>query len=135
MKVVVDTNVYLAGFATRGISSGVVEICIQNHELIICTELLEEVRRNLSKKFKVPQARIEEIAGFLENAADMVVPFDLPADSCRDPNDVFLLGLAEASDADCIVTGDKDLLDMKWWKQIPIHSPRQFYDLIRQNPE
>ena len=135
MKVVVDTNVYLAGFATRGISSGVVEICIQNHELIICTELLEEVRRNLSKKFKVPQARIEEIAGFLENAADMVVPFDLPADSCRDPNDVFLLGLAEASDADCIVTGDKDLLDMTRWKQIPIHSPRQFYDLIRQNSE
>ncbi len=135
MKVVVDTNVYLAGFATRGISSGVVEICIQNHELIICTELLEEVQRNLSKKFKVPQARIEEIVGFLENAARMVVPFDLPTDSCRDPNDVFLLGLAEASGADCIITGDKDLLDMKQWKQIPTLSPRPFYDLIRQNSE
>jgi len=30
---------------------------------------------------------------------------------------------------------EKDLLDIKQWKQIPILSPRQFYDLIRQNSE
>ena len=132
MKVVIDANVYLAGFATRGLSSGVLEICIQNHDLFICEDLLEEVRKNLVKKFKVPEAKADDLVVFLRGTAACMVPKKLPPDSCRDPDDVFLLGLAEAAEADCIITGDKDLLDMKQWDQTRILNPRAFYDLIRE---
>jgi len=36
---------------------------------------------------------------------------------CRDPEDNFVLELAQAEQADYIVTRDKDLLDMKKWKK------------------
>lgn len=131
MRVVIGTNVYLAGFATRGLSSGVVEICIQNHDLFICEALLSEVAKNLVKKFKLQEAKADELVTFLQETATSTSPRELPPDNCRDPNDVFLLGLADEAEADCIITGDKDLLDMKQWNQTRILNPRGFYELVR----
>ena len=33
---------------------------------------------------------------------------------------------------DCIVTGDKDLLVLRQFRGIPIHSPREFADSLKQ---
>ena len=40
--------------------------------------------------------------------------------ACRDPRDDKFLALAVDGQADCIVSGDKDLLDMKSFQNIPI---------------
>jgi uncharacterized protein len=45
---------------------------------------------------------------------------------CRDPKDDMYLELALCGKADCIVTGDKDLLSLNPFKNIPIITPLEF---------
>ena len=47
-------------------------------------------------------------------------------DICRDPDDNLLLALALDGGADYIVSGDKDLLDMVSFREIPIVKPAEF---------
>jgi len=60
----------------------------------------------------------------------MFDPTPLPKNVCRDEDDVKVLGLAIASRADYIVTGDKDLLILEHYQKIPIISPRTLSDIL-----
>lgn len=48
---------------------------------------------------------------------------------CRDPNDDMFLETALIGDADCLVTGDGDLLEMTPHQGIPILTPATFLEL------
>ncbi|MFN0037010.1 MAG: putative toxin-antitoxin system toxin component, PIN family [Saprospiraceae bacterium] len=48
--------------------------------------------------------------------------------ACRDPKDDKFLELAVAGNANCIVSGDPDLLDLHPFRGIQIFSPREFLD-------
>lgn len=45
---------------------------------------------------------------------------------CRDPRDNVFLALAQAANADIIVSSDQDLLALHPWRGIPILTPAQF---------
>jgi hypothetical protein len=45
---------------------------------------------------------------------------------CRDPADDKFLALAHAGKATCIVTGDRDLLELGLFRGIPVVTPGQF---------
>ena len=45
---------------------------------------------------------------------------------CRDPDDDKLLETALLGQADCLITGDRDLLAMSPFRRIPISSPAAF---------
>ncbi len=49
---------------------------------------------------------------------------------CRDPNDDKILETAMMGDADCLVTGDRDLLEMGSFRGIPIVTPAAFLDRL-----
>jgi uncharacterized protein len=51
-------------------------------------------------------------------------------EACRDRSDLPVLCTALASTADCLVTGDRDLLEIKQFQAIPILSPRAFHDCL-----
>ena len=53
-----------------------------------------------------------------------------PVSACRDLKDNAVLEAACAAGADCIVSGDRDLLDLGEYRSIPILTPRQFADLL-----
>ena len=131
MKIVLDANVVVAAFASRGLCESILELCLHNHEIILCEELLDEILRNLRKKIKLPISIVEEIGELLREYANMVRPVPLASDLCRDPDDVKILGLAVVANVDCIVTGDKDLLILEKFQGIPILTPRSFYDRLR----
>jgi putative PIN family toxin of toxin-antitoxin system len=61
-----------------------------------------------------------------ENAS-VVEPDQVPANACRDRTDLAVLGTAVSASADCLITGDKDLLDLRKYRGVPIVSPREFY--------
>ena len=73
---------------------------------------------------------IDNIGEFLREHANISIPVPLTSDVCRDPDDIKVLGLAVASNADYIVTGDKDLLVLKSFQGIPILNPRSFSDIL-----
>jgi predicted nucleic acid-binding protein len=49
---------------------------------------------------------------------------------CRDPDDDKFLACAVDSGSDCIISGDKDLLDLQNYQGISIVTARRFFDAI-----
>ena len=130
MKVVLDANVIVAAFAARGLCESVMEVCLSEHEIVLCDELVDEVLRNLRLKIKLPPRIVDDIGELLREHAIMSDPVPLASDVCRDPDDIKILGLAVASTADYIVTGDKDLLVLENFQGIPILNTRSFSDIL-----
>jgi uncharacterized protein len=130
VKIVLDTNVLLAAFATRGLCEAVVAVCLQEHELVLSKPILAEFRKHLRGKFRMPPAQVKEIVELVREKATLVVPLDVPPNACRDANDLMVLGTLAAG-ADCLVTGDSDLLTLGQYDGRPIYSPRAFHDRLR----
>ena len=131
MKVVLDTNVLVAAFATRGLCDAVLEVCLAGHDIVLSEPILKELCRHLRGKLKVPRPQAQAIVAFLREHAAVVVPAAFPADACRDRTDLPVLGTALAAEADCLVTGDRDLLDLRKFRGTAILSPRAFHDRLR----
>jgi uncharacterized protein len=131
VKVVLDTNVLLAAFATRGLCESILDLCLDQHQIVLSEAILAEAKEHLARKFKVPASQIQEIVALLREHSVIVEPTAVPPNACRDPDDLSILGTLLAGGADCLVTGDKDLLVIKQFRNIPIMSPRQFYDSLR----
>lgn len=131
MKVVLDSNVVVAAFASRGLCESIFEFCLSEHEIVSCADLVEEITRDLREKIGLPARVVADIRTMLVEHSIMLDPVALASDVCRDPDDVKVLGLALAARADCIVTGDKDLLVLGKWQGIAILSPRSFAEMIR----
>jgi putative PIN family toxin of toxin-antitoxin system len=132
MRIVLDANVIVAAFAARGLCESVMEVCLSEHEIVLSEELLHEILKNLLQKIKLPSAVVDGIGELLREHANMLNPVPIAPGVCRDPDDVKVLSLALASKADCIVTGDKDLLVLKKFEGIPILSPRSFSDILHE---
>jgi len=130
VKVVLDTNVLVAAFATRGLCEAVLEVCLAGHDLVLSEPILKELRRHLRGKFKVPRVQAQAIVAFLREHAAVVAPATVPADACRDRTDLAVLGTALAAEADCLVTGDRDLLDLREFRGTAVLSPRAFHDRL-----
>jgi uncharacterized protein len=131
MKIVLDSNIIIAAFASRGLCSSLFELCLDRHVLLCNEFILTEVTRVLSTKLKMPSAAVSEIRSWLERICSIepVEPLRLPV--CRDPDDDAILSLAVSAQADFIVTGDDDLLSLKKFEAIPILTPREFWQLHR----
>ncbi len=126
MKIVIDTNVILSALITQGVSYRVLEICLDKHELYISNWIVKEVKNKLSSKFKVPKDKINRVLLFLEKAFKKILPKGKLPEVCRDANDNNILHLAEYVNAELIVTGDKDLLVLKKYKNVKITNPLGF---------
>jgi uncharacterized protein len=132
MRVVIDANVAIAAAATRGLCEAVMELCIERHQIILCRGILDEINGKLHDKLRVPGPIIAEYRKVLEDHAQILNPVALDPSACRDPDDLMVLGVAVAGNADVIVTGDKDLLVLKKFKGIPIVTPRVFWETNRK---
>lgn len=132
MKIVLDANVIVAVFASRGLCDAILELCLDAHDIVLSEHLLREIHRNLVKRVRLPRKGADQIIALLRDNAILLEPEVLPADVCRDPDDVPVLGLALAASADCLVTGDKDLLVLKKFRSIPILTPRDFSSIIHK---
>ena len=127
MRVVLDSNVIVSALATRGLCFAILDLCIEEHQLILSRDILEEISAYLENKAKVPAPIIHNTLSFLKMNSSVLVPQSIREDACRDPNDLKILGLAAAAKADVIITGDNDLLSLKKFETITIISPRDFW--------
>lgn len=132
MRVVFDSNVLIAAFATHGLCHTLFELCLQGHEIVISRFILEEVEEKLQKKVKVPATIAREIIVYLEKHCLLKRPVPIPSEVCRDPEDSAVLGLAVAAQAECLVSGDEDLLVIKTYHETTILSPRQLYERLQR---
>jgi putative PIN family toxin of toxin-antitoxin system len=132
MRVFLDTNVLVSGFATRGLSADVVRLLLAEHELLTGEVVLEETRRVLIEKFGVPENKADEIGGLLRRRHVEPVPDSVPPVEVRDPDDEVVLASAIAAEAEILITGDSDLLDIAGQvESLRIMTPRTFWEEVR----
>jgi putative PIN family toxin of toxin-antitoxin system len=68
---------------------------------------------------------------FLQSLIDLsdLIAITIRIQACRDPADDKFLSLAISGEADCIVTGDEDLLSLNPFQGVAIMTPRQFMNM------
>jgi len=83
-------------------------------------------------KFRLTEEEIDYLlqSEILPYTKIVKVSFKFDKDICRDRDDQKFLELAISGRADYIVSGDKDLLDLKEINKIKIISPKQFYQKL-----
>jgi putative PIN family toxin of toxin-antitoxin system len=132
-RVVLDTNVLIsAALAQAGKPFACPSWVLDNAALIVSRELLEELETRLARpKFKkyVDDSKRRTFVTDLALAAFQVELSGMVR-ICRDPDDDKLLEAAVVGRADCIVTGDQDLLILDPFREIPILTPDRFLGLV-----
>jgi len=78
-------------------------------------------------RFIAQEKRLRFLAGFLQLATSVSIVEKIQA--CRDPKDDKFLEAAVNGKAECIVSGDKDLLTLHPFRGIKVLIPRDFFDL------
>ncbi|MFN9534059.1 MAG: putative toxin-antitoxin system toxin component, PIN family, partial [Pseudanabaena sp.] len=118
MRIVLDTNVLIASLISRGKCYALVENSLKVHEIISSKFILDELAEKLQKKFKYKTEDINEALSIFCSKMEIVIPSPLEQQVCRDIDDDWILATALAGKAQCIVTGDKDLLAIARFENI-----------------
>ena len=130
MRVVFDTNVFVAAFAADGLCAKLLRRA-NKHEfvLLVCPVILEEFQGALEKKLDATEEEIGKALALLREVSVMTgeaPPEAKPTRIVRDPDDDLILFCAVKADADFLVTGDTDLLAIGEHGKIKILDPRGF---------
>lgn len=133
MKVLLDTNVLVAAFATRGLCADVVRLTLAGHEMVVSETVLTELARALGQKIGLPTREVRSIVSFVRQEAALA-PEASGRPRVRDPKDAAILA-SLACGADVLVTGDRDLLELDQPVDIRIVSPRGFWKLVKAPPD
>ncbi len=130
MKILLDTNVLTSAAVTRGLCADVLREVLAEHELVVCPQILAELRRILRSKFGMPKELIEDFVGLFQEDAICVQPAELPKVKLKDKDDLGILAAAKSGGAQIIVTGDGELQTLGQFSGIKIVSPRQFWEQL-----
>src|SRR5262249_25096796 len=102
-------------------------------EIVACPTLIGEVRRALRNPYFSERISAIEAHRSVARIAEVAIMHEDPAaiePTLRDPSDDYLLALAQETDAEAIITGDKDLLDHGGELRPPAISPRAGCELL-----
>jgi putative PIN family toxin of toxin-antitoxin system len=93
--------------------------------------VLDELQRVLELKFKVPAALASDLTITVRDRALVAEPESLPQIEIRDSDDLNILAAALSCNAQVLVTGDKDLLELPPINGLSITTPRGFWEMLR----
>lgn len=128
MRVLLDSNVIVSAVATRGLCADIFRAVLADHELVTCSKVLQEVERILRSKFSVPDNLISEYLELIRQDAIFAEAKEVPAVKLKDADDIEIIGAAISGKADVMVTGDREVLEIKRLRRLRIISPRAFWE-------
>ena len=130
MRVVFDTNIFISAFATSGPQGqrAVDRITVGSDRLLISKPIIDEVLNVLKRKFEHESEDVARTAVLLAEMGEMLATKQRLR-LLRDDPDNRILECAVAGHADLIVTGDRELLDLKQFEGIRIVSLRSYLDM------
>lgn len=113
--IVIDTNIWISFLITNRYKK-LENLLIENEIIILFSEELllefsEVINRPKFKKY-FSEIDVEELLNSLGNYIKFI-EVKSKVNICRDPKDNFLLSLCLDGNADYLITGDKDLLEIK----------------------
>ncbi len=138
MRVVLDTNVIVSATLIRGGNEDQILRAWQHgsFDLVLSPPILEELGRALfyERLRKLRWMTDGEVAELLRAlaAGGVVVSGRVKVKASRDPDDDKFLAAAIEGVAEFVVTGDRDLLDLKSHRGVRIVRPTRFLTTIRR---
>jgi putative PIN family toxin of toxin-antitoxin system len=132
MIAVFDTSVLIAAIITEGVCSKLLRRArAKEFHLISCPFIMTEIRRILTKKFRLSHEEADSAIEPLSDAITQIIDHGLKITKiCQDADDDNVLACAIAEKAGYLVTGDSDLLKITRSLGIKIITPRDFEELF-----
>jgi uncharacterized protein len=134
MRLILDTNILISALLSPlGAPAQLLDAWERKRfTLVACDALIAELRDVAGRPFF--RARLRASVAELLAAGLRDFSFfcrDLPSGSVApDPKDSFLLALAEASQSEFLVTGDKELLSLKQHRSTRIVTPAAMIEIL-----
>ena len=129
LRVVFDTNVFISTFILHGRSTRLAQVLFEGKfTLLVSEEILDEYFEvAIRPRFHSTPGEVKELLGRLVPWMHLVHdPRPIRVSRLRDPEDLMFLKCAATGHAQFLVTGDKALLVLRRYRQVPIVSPRRF---------
>ena len=136
MKVVIDTNVFVSS-VFGGLPRQVVELWFDGRLTLCLSEpIVTEYQRVLREIGAVSEAEERALIEAFASREGVLYTADPPAVErvSSDPDDDKFLACALELEAECIASGDSDLLELESYMGIPIFTPRQLLEQIGEAP-
>lgn len=140
MRVVLDTNVVVSGVIKEESPPGqILRRLFQARQFISVTslEILAEIREVLQRP------KVRRYHGWTDEEIDAFVTFlyaesdvtegKLTVNVARDPQDNKFLACASECNADYLVSGDDDLLQLEVFERTQIVRPRVFFETLQSS--
>lgn len=133
IKIVLDTNnLVSAQINKKGASSKIFKLFEQGKILLYTSSFqLQELKRVLNyqrirKKYRLTEKQIKTIIKVIAKHAHKVYPSKTPQLIKKDPDDNQILAIAKEGKVNFIISGDKHLLAIRKFKNIPIITAKEF---------
>ncbi len=132
-RIVVDCNVVVSALVFRGSTSRLVDFWeAGSFQFLASKEMIEELARVLAyPKFGLGYEDIRQLLN--KHVLPFIEPVliaNIPEVSIEDPSDNIYLACAGDGHADYLVTGDKHLLKIHSYQDIPIITAAEFLDHV-----
>lgn len=128
MRIILDSNVWLAILTTDGFCRRAWKKTRRAHVVCASPDILEEIEDKLRHKFGFSARHARLLTLFVERHSQPVKP-TTTVNACRDADDNRILAAAVDGECSHLVTGDKDLLTLKHFQDVAIVNPREFDEL------
>jgi putative PIN family toxin of toxin-antitoxin system len=126
--VVFDSGIWVSAMEFGGTPLEAVSRAIAQDRFAVCDQIEEEVVRVLTRKFGWEEERVRADLAFYWLDALRVDLEGTVTGICRDPKDEPILECAERAEAECIITGDHDLLSLASYRGIRIITARDYVE-------
>jgi putative PIN family toxin of toxin-antitoxin system len=130
VRVVFDTNIFISALVIPGslAEKAILKIIEEKDSLLISTDIIDEVLSVLSSKFGRDREELSHVAVVLSEIAELVKP-TRRVKIFKDDPDNRILECAIYGEANLLVTGDKEILQLREYKGVKIMSLREYLQL------
>ena len=135
MKVMFDSNLWISFMIGKRLSSLAEVLCRHDVEVYVSEQLLDEIRGVIAREKFDKLISAETRYYFFEMVYDVCLFIDITVKAksdIRDPKDLYLLSMAESVPVDYIISGDRDLTDMKQHAGIPILKYSELIEILNR---
>ena len=137
--VVIDANIILsAAINQAGLPNQLLDMLYSKRafEVIASPAIIAEwyecvSRKSIQKAAKASESQLQSFIASIIAFSTMVEDSATAQGFCRDPKDDMYISAALDANANFIVTGDNDLLDLAAVESVAVVTPRQFYNWLQ----
>ena len=134
LRLVIDTNILISGLmSVNSLPQQVFDYATSQAILLMSDEVQSEIENVISRRKLQKYITLERRTKFLSELSQQVerVTINQQIRACRDPKDDKFLDLAVCGEANYIITGDTDLLDLHPFQNISIIKAANFLTAVK----